>query len=98
MVSLSKGFRLLNRANPFVQVTMSTREEHVLAIAGEVHLGGASEQLNNLMKSLDNNMINQLTNHILTQINLIGFHAPSRNFQRKVLHSLNNFKVESESH
>ncbi|KAH6815913.1 Ribosomal protein S5/Elongation factor G/III/V family protein [Perilla frutescens var. frutescens] len=36
--ALMKGLRLLNRADPFVEVTISTRGEHVLAAAGEVHL------------------------------------------------------------
>ncbi|XP_057437741.1 uncharacterized protein LOC130729904 [Lotus japonicus] len=35
---LLKGLRLLNRADPFVEVTVSGRGEHVLAAAGEVHL------------------------------------------------------------
>ncbi|KAI3470260.1 hypothetical protein Pfo_026923 [Paulownia fortunei] len=35
---LMKGLRLLNRADPFVEVTVSARGEHVLAAAGEVHL------------------------------------------------------------
>ncbi|XP_004498119.1 uncharacterized protein [Cicer arietinum] len=38
MGSLLKGLRLLNRADPFVEVTVSARGEHVLAAAGEVHL------------------------------------------------------------
>ncbi|KAG6682525.1 hypothetical protein I3842_13G147100 [Carya illinoinensis] len=33
-----KGLKLLNRADPFVEVTFSARGEHVLAAAGEVHL------------------------------------------------------------
>ncbi|KAK7383413.1 hypothetical protein VNO78_29092 [Psophocarpus tetragonolobus] len=36
--ALLKGLRLLNRADPFVEVTVSARGEHVLAAAGEVHL------------------------------------------------------------
>ncbi|KAJ6717118.1 ELONGATION FACTOR-LIKE GTPASE 1 [Salix koriyanagi] len=36
--ALMKGLRLLNRADPFVEVTVSSRGEHVLAAAGEVHL------------------------------------------------------------
>ncbi|CAL1401670.1 unnamed protein product [Linum trigynum] len=36
--ALMKGLRLLNRADPFVGVTVSSRGEHVLAAAGEVHL------------------------------------------------------------
>ncbi|OMO57092.1 hypothetical protein CCACVL1_25998 [Corchorus capsularis] len=38
MGTLMKGLRLLNRADPFVEVTVSSRGEHVLAAAGEVHL------------------------------------------------------------
>lgn len=38
IVALMKGLRLLNRADPFVEVTVSSRGEHVLAAAGEVHL------------------------------------------------------------
>ncbi|KAM7528475.1 hypothetical protein LguiB_031885 [Lonicera macranthoides] len=38
IVQLMKGLRLLNRADPFVEVTVSGRGEHVLAAAGEVHL------------------------------------------------------------
>lgn len=36
--ALLRGLRLLNRADPFVEVTVSSRGEHVLAAAGEVHL------------------------------------------------------------
>lgn len=36
--ALMKGLRLLNHADPFVEVTVSGRGEHVLAAAGEVHL------------------------------------------------------------
>ncbi|XP_047320117.1 elongation factor-like GTPase 1 [Impatiens glandulifera] len=38
MGALLKGLRLLNRADPFVEVTVSSRGEHVLSAAGEVHL------------------------------------------------------------
>ncbi|XVE86557.1 hypothetical protein DITRI_Ditri18aG0042800 [Diplodiscus trichospermus] len=38
MGAFMKGLRLLNRADPFVEVTVSSRGEHVLAAAGEVHL------------------------------------------------------------
>ncbi|KAF5738332.1 Ribosomal protein S5/Elongation factor G/III/V family protein [Tripterygium wilfordii] len=38
MGALMKGLILLNRADPFVEVTVSSRGEHVLAAAGEVHL------------------------------------------------------------
>ncbi|THU45445.1 hypothetical protein C4D60_Mb02t18010 [Musa balbisiana] len=36
--ALVKGLRLLNRADPFVEITVSSRGEQVLAAAGEVHL------------------------------------------------------------
>ncbi|KAJ7960507.1 Elongation factor-like [Quillaja saponaria] len=38
MGALVKGLRLLNHADPFVEVAVSARGEHVLAAAGEVHL------------------------------------------------------------
>ncbi|KAH7542015.1 hypothetical protein FEM48_Zijuj02G0028700 [Ziziphus jujuba var. spinosa] len=38
MGALMKGLKLLNRADPFVEVTVSGRGEHVLFAAGEVHL------------------------------------------------------------
>ncbi|XP_058084920.1 uncharacterized protein LOC131232596 [Magnolia sinica] len=38
MGALLRGLRLLNRADPFVEVTVSARGEQVLAAAGEVHL------------------------------------------------------------
>ncbi|XP_052206412.1 uncharacterized protein LOC127810862 isoform X2 [Diospyros lotus] len=38
MGAFMKGLKLLNRADPFVEVTVSSRGEHVLAAAGEVHL------------------------------------------------------------
>lgn len=38
MGALMRGLRLLNRADPFVEVSVSSRGEHVLAAAGEVHL------------------------------------------------------------
>ncbi|ERM93638.1 hypothetical protein AMTR_s00004p00150000 [Amborella trichopoda] len=38
MGALMKGLRLLNRADPFVEITVSSRGEQVLAAAGEVHL------------------------------------------------------------
>lgn len=36
--ALSRGLRLLNRADPFVEVTLTATGEHVIAAAGEVHL------------------------------------------------------------
>lgn len=38
MAALRKGLQLLNRADPFVEVSVSSRGEQVLAAAGEVHL------------------------------------------------------------
>ncbi|XP_043709784.1 elongation factor-like GTPase 1 [Telopea speciosissima] len=38
MGALMRGLRLLNRADPFVEVGVSARGEQVLAAAGEVHL------------------------------------------------------------
>ncbi|POO01542.1 Translation elongation factor [Trema orientale] len=38
ITALMKGLKLLNRADPFVEVTVSSKGEHVLAAAGEVHL------------------------------------------------------------
>ncbi|KAI3920150.1 hypothetical protein MKX01_017807 [Papaver californicum] len=38
MGALTKGLRLLNRADPFVEVSVSATGEQVLAAAGEVHL------------------------------------------------------------
>ncbi|KAF8684807.1 hypothetical protein HU200_044229 [Digitaria exilis] len=36
--ALIKGLKLLNRADPFVEYTVTQRGEHVLAAAGEIHL------------------------------------------------------------
>ncbi|KAI5065068.1 hypothetical protein GOP47_0019763 [Adiantum capillus-veneris] len=36
--SLTRGLRLLNRADPFVEISLSATGEHVIAAAGEVHL------------------------------------------------------------
>eukprot|EP00955_Chlamydomonas_euryale_P007348 77933-Chlamydomonas_euryale.AAC.1 len=38
MPALVKGLRLLNRADPFVEVSVAETGEHVLGAAGEVHL------------------------------------------------------------
>ncbi|GLJ44353.1 hypothetical protein SUGI_0929110 [Cryptomeria japonica] len=38
MAALAKGLQLLSKADPFVEVSVSSRGEHVLAAAGEVHL------------------------------------------------------------
>ncbi|KAJ3674799.1 hypothetical protein LUZ60_005415 [Juncus effusus] len=38
MSALMKGLRLLNRADPFVEITVSSRGEQVISAAGEVHL------------------------------------------------------------
>lgn len=36
--ALMEGLRLLNRADPFVEVSVAETGEHVLGAAGEVHL------------------------------------------------------------
>ncbi|GJU94100.1 elongation factor-like GTPase 1, partial [Tanacetum coccineum] len=38
MAALMKGLRLLNRADPFVEISVSARGEHVFVAACEVHL------------------------------------------------------------
>ena len=38
MPKLVEGLRLLNRADPFVEVSVLDSGEHVLGVAGEVHL------------------------------------------------------------
>eukprot|EP00878_Enallax_costatus_P013632 GHUV01014254.1.p1 GENE.GHUV01014254.1~~GHUV01014254.1.p1 ORF type:complete len:573 (+),score=214.81 GHUV01014254.1:327-2045(+) len=38
MAALSQGLKLLNRADPFVEVGLSEKGEHLLGAAGEVHL------------------------------------------------------------
>ena len=38
MGALIKGLKLLNRADPFVEINVSSRWEHVLVAAGEVNL------------------------------------------------------------
>lgn len=43
--ALVKGLKLLNRADPFVEYTVSQRGEHVLAAAGEVHLERCKKDL-----------------------------------------------------
>ncbi|KAK7345919.1 hypothetical protein VNO77_16535 [Canavalia gladiata] len=44
--AMLKGLRLLNRADPFVEVTASARGEHFLAAAGQVHLERCIKDLN----------------------------------------------------
>lgn len=45
MGALMKGLRLLDRADPFVEVSVSGRGEHVLSAAGEVHLERCKKDL-----------------------------------------------------
>ncbi|KAM3740501.1 hypothetical protein ACB098_08G103400 [Castanea mollissima] len=45
MWALLKGLKLLNRADPFVEVSVSARGENVLAAAGEVHLERCKKDL-----------------------------------------------------
>ncbi|CAN0842523.1 Elongation factor-like GTPase 1 [Linum grandiflorum] len=51
--ALMKGLRLLNRADPFVGVTVSSRGEHVLAAAGEVHLERCIKDLKERFAKVD---------------------------------------------
>ncbi|KAF7067448.1 hypothetical protein CFC21_073345 [Triticum aestivum] len=43
--ALVKGIKLLNRADPFVEYTVTHRGEHILAAAGEVHLERCKKDL-----------------------------------------------------
>uniref|UniRef100_A0ACD5ZYR5 Uncharacterized protein n=1 Tax=Avena sativa TaxID=4498 RepID=A0ACD5ZYR5_AVESA len=45
LAALVKGIKLLNRADPFVEYTVSHRGEHILAAAGEVHLERCKKDL-----------------------------------------------------
>lgn len=45
MGALTKGLRLLNQADPCVQILLQATGEHVLATAGEVHLEKCLEDL-----------------------------------------------------
>ncbi|KAM0833929.1 hypothetical protein ACQ4PT_063947 [Festuca glaucescens] len=45
MAALVKGIKLLNRADPFVEYTVSHRGEHILAAAGEIHLERCKKDL-----------------------------------------------------
>ncbi|PWA45337.1 Elongation factor G, III-V domain-containing protein [Artemisia annua] len=53
MAALMKGLRLLNRADPFVEVSVSARGEHVLAAAGEVHLERCIKDLKERFAKVD---------------------------------------------
>nr|GEV50737.1 elongation factor-like GTPase 1 [Tanacetum cinerariifolium] len=53
MAALMKGLRLLNRADPFVEVSVSARGEHVLAAAGEVHLERCIKDLKDRFAKVD---------------------------------------------
>lgn len=53
MAALMKGLRLLNRADPFVEVSVSARGEHVLAAAGEVHLERCIKDLKDRFANVD---------------------------------------------
>ncbi|KAI5332548.1 hypothetical protein L3X38_022677 [Prunus dulcis] len=53
MGALTKGLRLLNRADPFVEVTVSARGEHVLSAAGEVHLERCIKDLKERFARID---------------------------------------------
>ncbi|GJW28527.1 elongation factor-like GTPase 1 [Tanacetum coccineum] len=53
MAALMKGLHLLNRADPFVEVSVSARGEHVLAAAGEVHLERCIKDLKDRFAKVD---------------------------------------------
>eukprot|EP00250_Pteridium_aquilinum_P016025 c22901_g1_i1 orf=246-3464(+) len=50
---LTRGLRLLNRADPFVEVSLSATGEHVLAAAGEVHLERCIKDLKERFAKVD---------------------------------------------
>lgn len=91
MGALMKGLRLLNRADPFLEVTVSSRGEHVLAAAGEVHLERCIKDLKDRFakislevspplvsykETIEGNLLNSLEN--LKQL------SPSSNYVEKV--------------
>ncbi|GBG91742.1 hypothetical protein CBR_g53556 [Chara braunii] len=45
MAALARGLRLLNRADPFIEVLVSSTGEHVIGAAGEVHLATCIKDL-----------------------------------------------------
>lgn len=51
--SLTRGLRLLNRADPFVEVRLSATGEHVIAAAGEVHLERCIKDLKERFAKVD---------------------------------------------
>ncbi|PQQ03922.1 elongation factor-like GTPase 1 [Prunus yedoensis var. nudiflora] len=51
--ALTKGLWLLNRADPFVEVTVSARGEHVLSATGEVHLERCIKDLKERFARID---------------------------------------------
>ncbi|GJU80132.1 elongation factor-like GTPase 1 [Tanacetum coccineum] len=53
MAALMEGLRLLNRADPFVEISVSARGEHVLAAAGEVHLERCIKDLKDRFEKVD---------------------------------------------
>ncbi|MCO5614569.1 hypothetical protein L7F22_068852 [Adiantum nelumboides] len=50
---LTQGLRLLNRADPFVEVSVSATGEHVIAAAGEVHLERCIKDLKERFAKVD---------------------------------------------
>ncbi|KAH7443739.1 hypothetical protein KP509_02G048900 [Ceratopteris richardii] len=51
--ALTRGLRLLNRADPFVEVSLSATGEHVIAAAGEVHLERCIKDLKERFAKVD---------------------------------------------
>ncbi|PSS09424.1 Elongation factor-like [Actinidia chinensis var. chinensis] len=84
MVALMKGLRLLNHADPFVEVTVSSRGEHVLAAAGEVHLERCIKDLKDRFAKVSLEVSPPLVSYKET-------------IEGKVFNSLDNLKVLSGS-
>lgn len=51
--ALTRGLRLLNRADPFVEINISATGEHVIAAAGEVHLERCIKDLKERFAKVD---------------------------------------------
>ncbi|GKD49024.1 elongation factor-like GTPase 1, partial [Tanacetum coccineum] len=53
MTALMKGLHLLNHADPFIEISIFARGEHVLAVAGEVHLERCIKDLKDRFAKVD---------------------------------------------
>ncbi|KAK9937369.1 hypothetical protein M0R45_014164 [Rubus argutus] len=74
--ALMKGLRLLNRADPFVEVTVSARGEHVLSAAGEVHLERCIKDLKDRFAKAQN-MLRKVTQNGRCVVSGEGPEAPT---------------------